>query len=85
MYGILYQTMYDVYFDEDDLEVSTSIHIKETIQESDANQVFNASLRVIFWMWKVCILHTHIDMNNPTMLDEVLRRRILVEIDTFTW
>ena len=45
MYGILYQTMSDVYFDDNDLEVSTSIHIKETIQESDAHQVFNASLK----------------------------------------
>ena len=27
--------IYDVYFDDSDLEVSTSIHIEETIQESD--------------------------------------------------
>uniref|UniRef100_A0A2N9J2F3 Uncharacterized protein n=1 Tax=Fagus sylvatica TaxID=28930 RepID=A0A2N9J2F3_FAGSY len=34
---------YDLYFDDGDLEVSTSMHVKETIQESDAHQVFDAS------------------------------------------
>lgn len=34
---------YNIYLDGGDFYVSTSIHIKQTIQGSDAHQVFNAS------------------------------------------
>ena len=41
---------YDVYFDDDDIGVSTSIHIKETIQQNNMQVP-----RVSFWIWKACI------------------------------
>ena len=53
---------FDVYFDDDSLEVNTSVHIKETIQESDAHQVFDATCKSVILDMEG--LHTHVDLNN---------------------
>ena len=42
--------------------MNTSVHIKETIQESDAHQVFDATCKSVILDMEG--LHTHVDLNN---------------------
>ena len=74
--------IYGVYVDDGDLEVSTLMHIKETIQESDAHRVFDASPKSVLLDMKG--LYTHVDLNNPLVFDEIHKRNILMDMDNFT-
>lgn len=71
--------IYDVYFDDSDLEVSTSIHIEETIQESDnkcSMQVKSSfgheRFANTFFDWVG--LQTHFDFNKPLLFNEIPKR-----------
>ena len=56
--------IYNVYLDGGDFNVSTSKHIKETIQGSDAHQVFNASPTSVLLDTKFAYIHMLIWMMN---------------------
>ena len=58
------------------------MHIKETIQESDAHRVFDASPKSVLLDMKG--LYTHVDLNNPLVFDEIHKRNILMDMDNFT-
>ena len=42
--------------------MNTSVHIKETIQESDAHRAFDATFKSVILDMEG--LHTHVDLNN---------------------
>ena len=42
--------------------MNTSVHIKETIQESDAHYAFDATFKSV--ILDIEGLHTHVDLNN---------------------
>lgn len=58
------------------------MHVKKTIQESDAHWVFDASPKSVLLEMKG--LHTHVGLNNPLVYDEIHKRNILMDMDNFT-
>ena len=71
--------IYDVYFDGSDLEVSTSIHIEETIQESDNKYSMQVESSFgherfanTFYDW--IGLQTHFDFTKPLLFNEIPKR-----------
>ena len=65
---------FDVYFDDDSLEVNTSVHIKETIQESDAHRAFDATFKSVILDMEG--LHTHVDLNNMRVSRRTTRTKL---------
>ena len=55
-----------------DLKVCTSIYIKETIQHSDAHQMFDASPKSVLLHMEG--LHKHVDSNNPLVFNKIQKR-----------